>query len=459
MENRTFIFTSQNPKASRYLLICLLSFIMPFGVSFLNPILLMTVVVGALTLGFVLFSRHTKAPEKIKLYDSYLHSEIFGEIYYEDIVSAKPVVIDTGRGLRLKLNKGKKAWWLALKKEENPEYEAFVAALSEAVSHLTFSENTVLHQQKEVRSVQLDSDVTIEREKNKKAQPKTDRVQNSSPEIELELRNVQRKNKGSRKNTAIISGLTLLVLALLGLFKVYAPRWEQSRNEKERQMIGQGLALQQEKKANLMDSAQALIREYTDKNGPYFLYSNDSTATLRYLPVIQFNNPSSGGIKSLVLDDRPEKLKAFLANPDSASWAIALKTSDQAFYQTDAYTLGDRNLETKIYFTLTNKKVFVSAPVSYSGTGGEQVLDSIPLQLEFAVSLDTKGDLSKAIQEGLNVLKPYLRKHPESMNFFLAARQGEGRMDKDLFEKAERILKVQLAKMQVDTSGFKEKIF
>ena len=140
MKNKTFVFTTQNPKASRYLLICLISFVAISGMSFLPVVVLIVLVFGSMILGFVLFNRHSKILEKITLYEDHLNSEVFGLVYYKSIISAKPVTIDTGEGLRLKLKNKKKVWWKALKTEELPLYNEFVSALSEAVDDVDLSE-------------------------------------------------------------------------------------------------------------------------------------------------------------------------------------------------------------------------------------------------------------------------------------------------------------------------------
>lgn len=451
MRNKTFVFTTQNPKASRYLLICLLSFVSIDGLSFLPIWALIVLMFGSMLLGFVLFNRHAKAIEKITLYEDHLDSEIFGSVYYETIISARSVTIDTGEGLRLKLQSKKKVWWKALKTEELAIYDAFVNALAEAVSHADLSQikngHLKTHDRQEVSFNQEEETPTEE------PQPLVEKAS-----VGEEISQVQHKNQNAGNAKTILLIFVGILLAFYGLFKIYAPKWEQQRNEREISTLRQGMMDDWDKKANLQDSVPQIIHQYAHAHGPYYLYTNDATAKVIYLPRLRIEQKQQRGVVSLVADDgRSEKLKAFLDRPDSMPWDVSIENRYTSF------RLLDNIMDT--YFSKDSAATYIYLGIMNLKADSSQLYDkenkafTVDFSNGSVVALHLEDDLKAPIAQKAVPFLEFLEKNPKTSRLYVAAREGEGQMDKPLFEKLIEILKEGLVYRNIDTTTFVTETF
>src|SRR5699024_92893 len=151
--------------------------------------------------------------------------------------------------------------------------------------------------------------------------------------VEEEISQVQHKNKNAGNAKTILLIFVGILLAFYGLFKIYAPKWEQQRNEREMAPIREALSNHMNRTASLEDSVHQVIQEHMKANGPYLLWSNDTTAQLKYVPIMQMH-PSKTGIVSLVNTKLSDQLETFFAKPDSVPWAMAKKYERPSFYLT-----------------------------------------------------------------------------------------------------------------------------
>lgn len=443
MNNPTFSFTTQNPKASRYLLICLISFMLIFCSSFLNPVVLIILIFGCMVLGFILFARHSKISEEITLYDTYFHSRVFGSISYEDIVSAKPVTVDTGEGLKLKLTNGKKVWWKYLIKSEKEEYDSFLSALSTAVDHLNLSQN---------------KDALSESKPEIEASRLSIAAQESEPDeggtsLGQELKHVQKKNKNSGNARTFLLVLSGVVLALYGLIQTCGSEWVHERNEKEMAPIRQAVMDNLDEKATLEDSARIVMHAFAKEHGPYYLFTNDTGAAIAYLPRLNIQR-SKTHITSLVdNNDVTDKLKSFLKHPDSATWDMAMMNGFTSFRFGNGLFDSDDRSKTIIFWGAVDTTFQIASPGAYN----DNHPDSVAFQSSFATVIDMKLDFEGQILTGMQRYMRLFSKHPHTMKFYVAVRGTQ--MDKAHFDKAVKTIKEELKYFGADTSKFETKTF
>lgn len=444
--SKTYQFTCMNPKAAFYILGGFLGMFVWFFFIDVFPFWLLIPLIFAMpVIGVILAVRKNKIQEEIKLYDTYLVSAHYGKIAFKDITQAEPRAIKN-ISLKLYLAHRRAISWTAKsldsKNKDTKALASFIQGLNAAFDQYVKSKETT------------EDKATLTTETKK------DAIQESEEKTVLQGLEKAQNRKGIGKKTAIPAGILTLVIALaIYLQNDVLPKWEQQRNRKEMAPIREAVSQHMSHTASLKDSVRKVVNAYTEANGPYLLWSNDTTAQLRYVPIIKLHQ-SKTGIVSLVNTELSDQLETFLAKPDSVPWAMAMENERTSFYLKTRWPAFKDTAATYFYLGLEDATVKVPNPNYDPRFSGHRIPDSVSFQSVIPILLHNKQFMKKEIDLNMAVPLKFLQKHSSTTHFYVAARVGEGRMTQALFRRILTIIQTNMVhQFKIDTVGYQLNVF
>lgn len=428
--NNTYSFKFQNIKAFRYLFICLAWIPIVFFLEDAFYIILIIVVFTPLILGIVLMIKNITRSDVVVIEDTFLTSQYYGRIDFSDIVSANTLRLANPPNIRLKLKNGRKITWVTntiASSKNSQELMRFITALANVI------------QQGPSYNMPASRGETIEK--------KTKAVQDLKQEME------KIKNKNLRPQKFLFPA-SLGVAILLFSQNVLIPYFSHHRDDKVKQIFSAEL----EENAQLKNDAVTLINNHKKQHGPFFLFTNDTAATLTYLPTMM--QQDFGGPLGYVFEN--DSLRKIINHPDSTGWNIAVLTGDNVYVLKKGLLNEDDSADTYVYIAEIDSAVKVENPQYVKGYSGPDVPDSIDTQLGFAIPLYKNKGISESLEKGIIGYEMFLamvKFHPDDCKLYLAARNGEGRMNEELFNRVAAIIKKDLSGIKADTTKFIQKIY
>lgn len=444
MHNTTsYQFKCLRPRAFWYLPLCFIGipFILLLPENAPMPAFF-SVILAPMVIAFVLIARKINRQERIELRDSYLKSRLFGQVGLADIQSASSSIWASSPNLYLKLKDGRKIGWspgAALNQNRNKkDLSEFIAAFDRLIQHQAgaSAEPAYLRKSPPFASQQAPIPATDK--------PPVAPDNGQVSKLRLDLQAVKKKNRTMQK-IAIPAGLVFGVL--MYVHEVVLPGIQKHKNDQIREILRHGRQHNKE----MEDRAIAFAYRYSRLHGPYYLYSNDSTAYIRYLPTV-FTEKSGDALAE------NDKLTTRMTSPDSQQWNM------YAYNGISVYRFGKSNLNirdstrTYLYLTVTDPAKQLHNPY-----GNPKRTDSLGFLISLAIPVYNVDSLQTYLDAGthgeLKLALFLIRQAPRNAKLYMAAREGEGRMNQALFEKATSILKKELSELQIDTARFNTRQF
>lgn len=430
-------FKSVNNKVLWYLPLCFVGiffiFLLP---SHTSMFVFLSLIFGPMILTFVLMFKKANREEEIVLHKDYLSSKLFGQVQFNQIQSAKASRWVGPPNLYLKLKDGQKIGWAPgagfTQFKSKVVLGQFINDFYEVVQQNTATNKAPAAGSKSTSSVADTGTPALATESN----------------LSSDLKSVKKKNRQLQK-IAIPIGLAMAIF--LFIQRVIIPKVSEHKNDEVHQMF-QNMRQHNE---DLKDKAVKFAYDYGQKHGPFYLFTNDSLAYLRYLPKV-FRQKFDGPLAAVPQSDSLEKL---LAHPDSTQWNMLVYNGSEIYVFAKRRALNSRDsTETYVYLTVANPEMMLANPRARFGGA-----DSISLKLSFAVPLykdkTIKENLNNGIIGGSGMLLGLLRNHPETARLYMATNAEKGEMDKALFKKVVAVVKAKMAELKIDTLSFKIKSF
>lgn len=427
---KTFSFRFQQLKALRYIFILALTvpgaILLPYNTP---PFILILVILIPFLLAIILTVKHIKAADVIVVTNTYLDSQYFGRIDFEDITSVSSPASINKPCIRLKLKSGKKVTWAPFPNNvhDTAVLQEFIIELSKVIEHTPF----ISSQTPEEKGLHT--------------------IPAIAPALKQEMETVKEK---TLKPKAYAIPASVAMLFLLSLYHYIIPKMREHKNDAITNMFQDQLRLN----ARLKEETKALVWQQQKKKGPFFIFTNDSIAFLSYAPEIG-QSGTSGLLGDLSENDSLQKLIQY---PDSAVWNICVTSGKEVYRLQKGLLNADDSTDTYVYIAEIDSSVQVANPNYISGYPNDDVPDSIGLQLAFAVPLYKNRDLETNLKEGVIGYKMFLsllKFHQSSCKLYLAARNGEGNMNQALFNTVVAILKKDFIKYGIDTARFDLRAF
>ncbi len=194
-----------------------------------------------------------------------------------------------------------------------------------------------------------------------------------------------------------------------------------------------------------------IVAERLAKEGPAFLYTNDTETTLRFYPNIHTDNPL--GISAFQYTEALKDLREFEHNKDSAELFTFLTSSDgvECVLQPDATLTGDSSAQQLL--------CMIYDPGQRMQPTADTTMQ-ILFRVRWGVPLHDTTQFMPAFmksQPGMEMLLAQLRHHPEA-RFYMSGRQANG-ISEARFNEAVQELNQLLGKLKVDTTAFQRKVF
>ena len=467
-----FDFRCNNTKALWWLLLCFvgipLMMVLPRNTPF---ILFMAVLFVPIIVAFTILIKKVKIKEEITLTTDHLVSKRFGNAYFKDIESISTSVLLAKPNLKIQMSNGDRLRWVTISnKIGDPNYEnlkAFFEAFSEAI--LAYSDPNQANNPDEetIKSKisTMDFTDTPDREApNLKDQAgqfaglsheghddketgvasvsetRADNDNTGKARLREDIQSVKKSNNKIGK-VAIPFGLAL---ALLMFAKTYFGDKIKEHKRREIANIFQG---SRDYNEDLKEKTREFIPKYQKEKGPFFFLTNDTTAVLHYLPKIVTPDNYDGPLSYVFESD---SLKKLLNSPDSMQWYMVVQTgSGEVYPLTKTLLNSNDSTDTYVYFSEVVQEIKQPNPDYYDKQQTPDAPDSLPTQLTFVVPLYPNNSIEKDLEQGMLGYKMFLSlltHHPRTTKFYMAARQGEGRMDEALFEKITETIKSDLQK-------------
>ncbi|MBB6501259.1 hypothetical protein [Pedobacter cryoconitis] len=445
MVEKFYSFKFQNVKAMRYLSLMLLPFpFIPLMGANVGVVIFLLVIMGPMVLGIVLAILKGKAEDIICIKDTYFESSYFGDINYDDILRISSPMMYPKPCIQLKLNNGQKVTWILNyqsnvfnNKEDVTTFLAFIEALEQQIKN------------KEA--------------KNSSAKPagleleeKTSNIDSVSEDQNLtslteQLEGVKKKNNMSK--WAIPIGLAFAVLALV---RTCGTDWFRSGDFNGPEMAKNSEKIFQHRSAE----AKLVLGKLARQSGPYFLYSNDTSASLTLLPDLDMDNRT--GISAFDYVTANKSLEAFIEHPDSAKLDLYVIGKGKSMGKLSKSALNSYDsTKTYLYFRAYDPTLLIPSSSPQDKTNLKDTGANVAFDVSTGIPLYDTHSLGKAISKafpGMNMMLANAKLRPSSYKLYLAARTDAG-MDEAIFRKAVRELNKQMNAVKVDTSTFKLKIF
>lgn len=448
-----FTFKFNNVKFLWYLLFCFAG--IPLALIFATNapfIIFFLIIFAPLVLSLVLVIKKMRIKEDIQLGNNFLESAYYGKIHFKEIHQIATSNMWGKPNLIVKLKDGRKLRWVTISNiNTNENYlglKAFIDGFTEAI--LTAGSNhSVVPNASKVQHSSTAADFGL----HEMSTPVRDPGENMDPdtfkELKEDIQSVKSRNSAAAAKIAIPVSLGI---ALLGFIRYYVgPKIQESKHDRVAEMFRQGMEENRDLKTKAMD----FIQQYQHQKGPFYLLSNDTAAALHYLPDIKSPDGYEGPLSYVYESDSLRKL---LASPDSMSWNIYVKTGNNKVYglQKNIMNTND-STDTYVYFTEIVPDIKTAPPASLfnASAARSDEPDSIPTQLTFVVPLYPDHSIRQNLEDGMLGYKMFLSlltHHAQTTEFYMAGRQGEGRMDQTLFQKVAATIKSDLNKQGADTS-------
>ncbi|RAJ80033.1 hypothetical protein CLV59_105140 [Chitinophaga dinghuensis] len=430
---KTFTFRFHNPKnVLLYLLLMILGpvlalvIIMAMNITSLAPFL--AAILLPLGGGMYLMFVKGKAKDTIDLDNAGLTSEFYGRINFDDIeqIIDLPWYQRNPPSMSLRLKSGKKVRW-------NVTYRSNV--FNNEQDAITFSEFTAALQRR------LDSRYA---RKLQQREPVT------AEDPAIQLKREETKNSKMAYWTVPLG----FIFALASLIKACGKDWIKDRGPN----FSKFTEMQEKKFDGNIRIAKSMVDSMSVAQGEVYLYSNDSSATIKLLPNLSVNEPT--GIKLFELTANNEELDKFIEHPDSFELKMLIVGSDSIIKSMNKSMMnyGD-SASSNLYIRCYDPKHLLAPP----GSRRNEPLDSAtarPFDVTTAIALYDTLKPGKAIGEAYPGMKIMLAqvKHSSSFRVYLAGRKQDG-ISAQLFQNSVYALNKQFAAVGVDTSKFVKHTF
>ncbi|QNK63505.1 hypothetical protein H7F33_03100 [Pedobacter sp. PAMC26386] len=298
MEEGVYAFKFQNIKGIRYMLL------LPLGFPFIfllgpnvNVWIFMFILFAPMILAIVMMFIKMSTRDTITITDTYLDSNYFGKIFYDDILQiSSPAMY--APAIRLKLRDGRKVTWSTNYKMQSKK------------DQLTYSHFTIaLQQQLKKREQDSLSKPTLT-QLTKKTYPESNTSFEDPDSLSLTEQFDIAQKKNNIKPWAIPVGL---ILAIASLVRVYGPVWFKQKNPFDKEAAKNSEEIFERRSSQ----AKLVLKKLVQRSGPLFLYSNDTTVKLTLLPDLDMTNPT--GISAFKYTNASTNLEKFIAHPDSVN--------------------------------------------------------------------------------------------------------------------------------------------
>lgn len=263
--------------------------------------------------------------------------------------------------------------------------------------------------------------------------------------------NVKKENKSRLPWTIPLS----LIFGVLALIRTCGKDWFRSGDLNGARLVKSSEEIFERTSAE----AKLVLEKLVRKSGPYFLYTNDTSANLRLLPNLDMDNPI--GIAAFKYVNANKSLRAFIDHPDSARLNLYIISRENAMGRL-LRSGPDRYDSTRNYLFFRAYDPTLTVPFSVRNkTSMEDTVVSKAFDVIRRIRIDDPAALNKAISgafPGMAMMLANVKLRPLSYKIYLAARTGPG-MDEALFRKAMMELNKQMNAAHVDTTAFRLKIF
>lgn len=434
----TYSFVTINLKAPWFLAVILL--VIPFG-FLLNTMHLskatgqwvfLSILGLFVILPITLFFIFLRKKETVTVYADHLESKRFGKIFYRDIKRLSSLNQRAKPNMLLVLHNGKKYKWVPqVNREINAqECEKLIDTLSTCLQTTSSSETKLENTSESVSSSNVFSGNNSGNTSNWKG---------NSPVIDTD----------SGTDEGGLSGLAALgkkampyagLLLLLGIGAQFLIKYNgKQHRKKDAQKVVNALNNSEEIKNQLLDYAFRELSKYAKKEGPFYVLTNDSDMAFHYLPQELF-----GEIKDPLIT-----AKSVMENPAASQWKMSVRLGGKNY-------IFHKNEANKTDRSATYIYILAVTPSIKSPQNQQAIKTKKRLSQAVALLIDNQ-QLTKSFEANFDKISYLVKQFPDSTKLYMAAQEGEGKMNATLFKKYEQLLKNELAKRKIDTLKFNAK--
>lgn len=273
-----------------------------------------------------------------------------------------------------------------------------------------------------------------------------------------------------RSNKGRYWGVTVGGLFALMIFVRQCIDTRQENNNPLRQTAQQSMAAESE--------AVALLQQFTVKNGPYFLYSNDDSIKLFYYPV-RLNEKrftEDQILRKLSNEAVPDAIQAtnrryemlddmsYAKNhPDSVQWHLLLNNPHTSILMDNGFVTQKKDTNTYLYVAYYCPDVKIDripTMQSYAKRMGEP--DSEDATGWYAIPIypnrSPEQNLKQSILNQPNRLFTIWEEYPDKTKVYIAARKQEGDMNESLFKELVAAFGQEMTAKKIPLKSFKIQI-
>lgn len=431
MNKYSFRFLSN--KVNPYLFAGILSpFVTIWLVIFLDVVnvpLMMCAILAPIVFAAIMMFKKGRARDEITLDDRGFTSTYYGRVNFADIegVVNLPWYQRNPPTMVLKLKSGKRLRWNLTWKgsffnstKDAEVFDAFTSALIERLHQFSPPKN-----------------------------PFTGNAQHQ----DLSTLAGQLQEEKKRNNNPVWAIPLGVVVALTALVRTCGKDWLPNRSPD----FGKIAAVQEQLYEENMATAMRVMDSMMKVNGPAFMYTNDTGATLRQAPDLDIEE--TPGIRVFQQTAANMALKRFIAHPDSFPPQLYVIGSDSVYRKLRKSILNMNDSATRFLFIRVYDTFQHIKPLRYPGREYDSTKDKV-YDLTTAIPVYDTTKLGEAIDQAFPAMHFMLAqvRHRSSFKVYLAGRQSDG-VPEALFQRAVRELNKQLHAVKADTSRFVTKTF
>lgn len=475
---RRYQFTFINEKGYWYALICFLFLpllLIPGDITDLGFWVLPIIFIPILC-GLFLMVKKLVQKEKIMLYADHMVSEKYGEIDFSSVQKIISTDDPTHPALTLQLSGDKEVFWntptfgtrtpdseLSLKYAEIWHFTQDVCRLlSQEGASGEVSRPHVATDVK-IPTPEIPAKNTAERNRRQRTAPLgTQQVQAHRKTDDMPVLHIK-KRKGA------YIGISIGAVFLIAMYLRQCGENIRENNSPLVRAERQSEYVQQE--------ALSLLKDFTKKNGPYYLYTNDDSVQVFYYPTkpALAKTPEDQMLEGIRQRYIPGNLKHINERfhaykelryagqyPDSVDWHLTLVNRRMSVFADPSYHNLSDTTSTHVYVVYFTPGVKIRRTPSlqdyaeregWPDTHSEGGVLAIPINL----ILSADENLKKSILDQPNRMFALWKEYPGKMDIYLVARQQEGEMTADLFDAVLAQFKLILEKRDIPTQEFKRR--
>lgn len=414
-----FSFRFQNTKGGGYFLLGILgvpAIMMVLSIwlmAYISWIFYISVplMIGGIILCFRTFFRVSRGEEHIQVDARGFTSKAYGRVLYEDIEVIPPygALQAPPPSMRIKLRGGKTIAWIF--NPQNPKFkpdlETFALFREVLLTHLKAAGATPEGGVSEIQEISPKTETPV-------TEPHSNKV--------VEQLEQHKKRDFKYKYVTIPASL---ILAVIALSRGCQEDFIQKKRAKDLAGLQDIVLSAEQRYQDNLEAAKALAAVYAQKFGPVYLYSNDPSAQMHFLPELKEDaNLPEINVVGLRRTEANKQLQQFIHAPDSATFNLFLNNPDHKFMMLLEHSIDSSTA--KIYFALYNPQVTAD-----SAQGGNQTI-----QQTFRRSLSRPGTLEQVRKDrAYKTMLTILQSQPDTY-FYMIVKQED--LNEDILEQLQK---------------------